>query len=129
MPQPSYPSLCHRQDARSAIQFSKLVVHPSPPRSMLEHTVQTRPDRLHPPLGWPRTLVRRGPAGESMCDIPDISCELDVFWTSAVGEKPIVCTIPLHNASPDFAADVVVRSNDRPEIAELLYYLETVAVN
>ena len=38
--------------------------------------------------------------------------------------KLIVCTIPLQNASPDYvsAADVVVRSNDRPEIAELLYY-------
>ena len=43
--------------------------------------------------------------------------------------KPIVCTIPLDNASPDFAADVVVRSNNRSEIAKLLYYLETVAVN
>ena len=32
--------------------------------------------------------------------------------------KPIVCTIPMHNTSPDFAADVVVRSNDRPTIAE-----------
>ena len=44
--------------------------------------------------------------------------------------KPILCTISLDNASPDFAADVVVRSNDRPEIAKLLYYyLEFVAVN
>ena len=30
-----------------------------------------------------------------------------------------------HNASPDFAADVVVQSNDRAEIAELLYYPES----
>ena len=30
--------------------------------------------------------------------------------------KPIVCTIPLHNSSLDFAADVVVRCNDRPKI-------------
>ena len=43
--------------------------------------------------------------------------------------KSIVCTIILNNASPDFTADVVVRSNDRPEIAELLYYLEIIAVN
>ena len=42
--------------------------------------------------------------------------------------KSIVYTIPLHNASPDFAADVIVRSNNRPEIAKLLYYLEIVAV-
>ena len=38
--------------------------------------------------------------------------------------KPIVCTILLHNASPDFAADVVVRSNDRPKIAELFYHFQ-----
>ena len=43
--------------------------------------------------------------------------------------KPIVCLIPLNNAYPDFAADVVVRSNDRPEIAKLLYYFKIVAVN
>ena len=43
--------------------------------------------------------------------------------------KPIVCKIPLHSASPDFVADVIVRGNDRPEIAELLYYLEVAADN
>ena len=45
MLQPSYPaSLRHRQDARFAVQFSKLVVHPSPPRSMLEHTAKDGPE-------------------------------------------------------------------------------------
>ena len=43
--------------------------------------------------------------------------------------KPIVCTISLRNASLDFAADVVVGSNDRPKIAELLYILKEIAVN
>ena len=44
MPQPSYPvSLRYRQDARFAVQLSKLVVHPSPPRSMLEHTAKDGP--------------------------------------------------------------------------------------
>ena len=43
--------------------------------------------------------------------------------------KPIICTIPLHNASTDFAADVVVQSNNRPEIAKLFYHLEIAAVN
>ena len=119
MPQPSYPAnLRHRQDARFAVQLSKLVVHPSPPRSMLEHTTQrwsgghvaqTRPERLHPLLEWSRIRVRRGPPGGSMCDISHISCGLEVFWISAVGKAH---------------SDVVVRSNDRPEIAKLLYHLE-----
>ena len=59
-------SLRHRQDVRFAVQHSKLMVHPSPPRSMLEHTAKDGPEdaslkhfreRLHPPLGWSRTRV------------------------------------------------------------------------
>uniref|UniRef100_A0A0E3W284 Uncharacterized protein n=1 Tax=Anopheles gambiae TaxID=7165 RepID=A0A0E3W284_ANOGA len=47
MPQPSYPaSLRHRQDARFAVQFSNLVVHPCPPRSMLEHTAKDGPEDM-----------------------------------------------------------------------------------
>ena len=76
-----------------------------------------------------KTSVRRGPSGESMCDVSYISCRLEVFWISQQSVKSMVCTIPLHNASPDFAGDVVMRSNDCPEIADLLYHLEIVAVN
>ena len=65
----------------------------------------------------------------SYIDISLISCGLEVFWISAVVEKSIVCTIPLHNASGDFTADVVIRSNDRPKIAKLLYYREIVVGN
>ena len=61
----------------------------------------------------------------AISDISHISCGLEVFWISIRSAKPILCTIPLHNASPD----VVVRSNNRPKIAKLLYYLEIVAVN
>ena len=72
MPQPLYPaSLCYRQDARFAVQLSKLVVQPSPLRSMLQHrqrwsrgcVAQTCPERLHPPLGWSRTCCRKGSRG------------------------------------------------------------------
>ena len=40
-----YPaSFRHRQDARFAVQLSKLEVHPSPPRPMLEHTAKDGPE-------------------------------------------------------------------------------------
>uniref|UniRef100_A0A0E4G8C4 Uncharacterized protein n=1 Tax=Anopheles gambiae TaxID=7165 RepID=A0A0E4G8C4_ANOGA len=96
MPQPSYPaSLRHRQDTRFAVQLSKLVVQSSSPHSMLAShrqrwsggcVAQTRPERLHSPLGWSKTRVHRGPPGESMCDISHISCGLKVFRNSAVDE-------------------------------------------
>ena len=45
MHQPWYPaSLRYHQDARFAAQLSKLVDHPSPPRSMLEHTAKDGPE-------------------------------------------------------------------------------------
>ena len=124
------PSLRHRHDARYTVQLSKLVVHPSPPRSMLEHIAKDSPEdallKHGASLGWSRIRVRRGPPGESIYDIPHISCGIEVFWISAVGEAHSMHDSP---AQYDFAADVVVRSNYRPEIAKLLYHLETFVVN
>ena len=83
-------------------RISKLVVHPSPPRSMLEHTAKDGPEDASLKHAQSVCILRSKSSG------------------SQQSVKLIICTIPLHNASPDFAADVVVRSNDRPEIAKLL---------
>ena len=115
----------------------KLVVHPSPPRFILEHTVKDGPEDASLEHAQSVCILRSdGPGFVSIEDHRANQCT--IYLTFRVGlksygsqqsMKPIVCTIPLHNASPDFAADVVVRSNDRPEIAKLLYHLETDAVN
>ena len=70
MPQPSPPS----GDARFAVQLSKLVVHPSPPRSMLEHTAKDGPEDA--------SLKHV----QNVCILRSEVRRLEVFWTSTVGE-------------------------------------------
>lgn len=41
--------------------------------------------------------------------------------------KTKICTMSLHNASPTFAANGIVRSKDLSKKAEFLYHLEIVA--
>ena len=78
-------------------QLSKLVVHPSPPNSMLEHTAKDGPNDASLKHAQSVCILRsdgpglvsnREPPGESMCDISHISCELEVFRISTVGEAP-----------------------------------------
>ena len=72
MPQPSYPaSFRHRQDARSAVQLSKLVVHPSPLHSMLEHTAKDGPEDV--------SLKH----AQSVC----ILCMVQLYWC-LIGHRP-----------------------------------------
>ena len=102
---------------------------------MLEHTAKDGPEGTS--LKQSVCIVRsNGPRLVSIEDHRANQCATYLtfragFKSSGTQQsvKPIVCTIPLHNASPDFTADVVVRSNDRHEITELLYYLKIFAVN
>ena len=81
----------HRQDARFAVQLSKHVVHPFPPRSMLKYTAKDGPEyaslkQAHCIASDGLTRVHRGSPVESMCDITRIRCGLEVFCISADGE-------------------------------------------
>ena len=116
---------------------SKLVVDLSPLRSMLEHTAKDGPEDASLKHSQSVCILRsNGPGLVSVEDHRANQCAIYLTFRggsrssgSQQTVKPVVCTIPLHNASPEFAADVDVGSNDRPEIAKLLYYLEIVAVN
>ena len=104
---------------------------------MLEHTAKDGPEDASLKHAQSVCILRSdGPGFVSLEDHPANQCAIDLTFRagsksygSQQSVKPIICTIPLHNASPDFAADVVVRSNDCLEIAKLLYHLETVAVD
>ena len=119
----------YRQDARFAVQLSKLVVHPSPPNSMLQHTAKDGPEDASLKHAQSVCILRSDGAGlVSAEDHRANKCA--IYLTFLAGSKssgsqqsvkPIVCLIPLPNASPDFAADVVGRNNYRSEIAELSF--------
>ena len=104
---------------------------------MLEHTANDGPEDASLKHAQSVCILRSGgPGFMSIEDHRANQCTLYLTFRAGLKSsgsqqsvKPIVCTIPQDNAPPDFAADVVVRSSDRPEIAKLLYDLETVAVN
>ena len=73
-----------------------------------------RARRFHHPLAWFKAHVYR------QCAVYLTFRAVTKSSRSHQMLKPIVCTIPLHNAFPIFAADVVVQNNDRPEIAEVI---------
>ena len=86
MPQPSYPtSPRHRQDARFAVQLSKLV-HPSPPRSMLEHTVKDDSKDASPKHAQSVCILRSdGPGFVSVEDHRANQCA--IYLTFCAGSK------------------------------------------
>ena len=111
---------------------------PSPPRSMLEHTAKDGPEDAsslkHAQSVY--ILCSDGPGLVSIEDHRTDQCAIYLTFRAGFkssrfqqSEKSIIFPDSLYKSSPDFAADVVVRSNSRPEIAELLYFLEIVAVN
>ena len=94
---------------------------------MLEHTAKDGPEDASLKHAQSDCILRSDSPGlVSIEDHRANQCAIYLTPGSQQSVKPVICTIPLHNASPDFAADGVV---DRPEIAKLLYHLETVAVN
>ena len=116
MPQPSYPVASIAQQARGSSFFSTLNARTQRQRWSGGCVAQTRPERLHPPLGWSRTRVHREPSGETMCDISHISCGLEVFWIAVVGEAHS-STIPLYNASSDYFNNVYLHFIVRSKIS------------
>ena len=128
MPQPSYPaSLCHHQD-----------VHPSPPRSILEHTAKDGPDDAS--LKHAQSVYILRSDGKRLVSIEDHRANPCAIYRTfrAVSKsagsqqsmKPIACTIPMHNTSLDLLLMSV--SEDRSSQCSrttYYYYLEIVAVN
>ena len=113
------PALATVRMRGSPVQLSNLVVHPSPPRSMLEHTT---PKMVRRTLKHAQSVCILRSDGPGLVSIEDNRTnQCTIYLSFHAGSKssgsqqlvnPIVRTI----------TEVLDRSNDRPEIAEHLYY-------